>query len=334
MTETVAEIRTQLVSMGMSEEEAAEVKGKSALIAKRDELAKHLENEREMELEEEPDEYVPSYSDESDEEPDEYVPSYEDDIIEEEADETAAQVTEGLDKITSLKPGTKEWEDFIMSQFTEDELIEHPNMKGEQLPCLAGLSRVGQLMFNVTNTGVRSYSTTIIDNHPATTVVYQIMVEEVENGVPTYREYSAIADAWHGSMSGVFNAYPAAIAESRAEARTWKKLLGLRNKPAYEEISNSLEGTSIFDDIEDEEDGMITKTQESLIESKCEQFGIDVYKYINKKHFTDKENNPEPEFSSISEVPYDTAAAMVKYLTKIQSCTDDSVDIPEELAKD
>lgn len=341
MTEKVADIRNELIGMGMSEEEVMALKPKSVLVETRDKMLQEISEVSEMDVEEE-EEYTPVYQeveeletlDGDEEDPDEYVPDYDDNEILVSEEENDLDISNRIKEAGNVQLGDKNWQDKIMAMFNEDELIDNPKDKDDKLPCLAGLSRVGHLMFNVVYSGVKSISTGLINNHPSCTVVYQVDIQDMdESGLPVgIKTYTAAADAWSGSMNPGFDEYPAAIAESRAEARVWKKMLHLRNKPSYEEVSNKLDGIgSIFDDIP--VPGMINDNQIAAIEAKCDQFDIDVYKFINKKHFTNAEENPEPEYSDIKEVPYEIAQGMASYLNKLQTCTEDSLDIPEEIMK-
>lgn len=338
--ETVKDIRNELVGLGLTEEEANSIKGKSALCTKREELLTQMS---ELDMQDEPEEYEPVYpedapvaEEDNDDCPEEYEPVYpEDDLsMTEESDETLSQVSDTLKDIKNRVIGSKDWQDYIMSKFEDSELLDNPQNNSDKLPCLPGLSRVGHELYNIFFSGPTNIVTAVVNGHPSATVTYKIdFYDADEDGNAQMKTYIAVADAWIDNMNSSYNGYPAAIAESRAEARAWKKLLHLRNKPAYEEISDKIEGMeSVFDN--ETREGLITDAQISLIETKCEQFDIDVYKYINRNHFTQPSEYPKPTYESINEIPHNVALAMVKQLTtKYQVCTDDSEEIPEEIKK-
>lgn len=344
MSEKVADIRKDLVGLGLTEEEANAIKGKQALCDKREELLAQLSD---LDIEDDEDEYEPVYEDEpevnsilpedDDDGPDEYEPQYKEDeelSMTEESDETLTAVSDSLEGLEQRTLGSQAWQDYVMNKFYEKELIDNPQDSNDKLPCLAGLSRVGHELFEIIFSGAIEIMPNIINGHPSATVVYKIDFFEVdEDGNGQVKTYTAVGDAWIDNMNQNYNGYPSAIAESRAEARAWKKVLHLRNKPAYEEISDKIEGfESVFDN--ETREGFITDAQINLIETKCLQFDIDVYKYINRNHFVSPEEYPEPSYEKLSDVPHNVALTMVKQLTtKYQVCTEDSEEIPEEIKK-
>lgn len=348
MAEKVADIRKDLVELGLTPDEAQAIKGRAALIEKRDELKEATQIDIE-EIEEEisydtvePETeydteydtvYDTSYFEDNfeDGEPDEYDVSYPElNAVEPEED----LLTGTMDKLQSVsvdkaERGTPEWEDYVMSQFMAEELIDFGKLK---TPNLKGVSRVANKMFKIEKSGPVKVETWFANNHPAATVIYEVIARNNE----TRYTFSAVADAWIENMGGKdakdFTVHPAAIAESRAEARALKKLLDLRSVPAYEEVSktNGGYGPSVFDEQNSEPEN-ITSRQQTIIEQKCKQFGIDVYKFINKPHFTDPEKHPEPKYSIIEEISHKDAVAMCKELQKYQELTEDSKEIPKEI---
>lgn len=359
--ETVADIRAELVAMGLTPKEAASIKGKANLITKREEMQSStidVDEEYEVEYPEhegletmaDEDEYTVDYEDEFDEtdaafedytwgkgdDPNEYEVEYDDIDAVEENDDFHSEIIEIEDKIVdadSIAIGSAGWQDYVMGLFTDEELISNPKNEEQKVPCLAGLSRVANSIFDIVETYPVSIDTDFINGHPAATVRYQVTAEL--NG--RRYVYGAIGDAWIGSMGGEYSQYPGPIAESRAESRVLKKLLQLRNIPSYEEISKTGEAnkyqTSFFDEAIEAEPIGIKDSQKTIITQKANQFGIDVFKLINKPHFVNPEENPEILFDSIDDVPYNVATKIAAELAAYQSATEESKEIPEEILK-
>lgn len=358
--ETVADIRAELVSLGMTQKEANAIKGKSNLVEARDDMrASVIDIEEDYEVEYPEDEgvevstedaYEVTYEDEAEDAAiqvfdqaylnnGEYEVEYEDIDTEEESDSFHKEVRAIEEKIvdaSNIQLGGPEWQEYVMGLFTEEELIPNPDDKEQRIPCLAGLSRVASSIYKLNYSGPVAIETGYINNHPSATVTYRI---EAEYEGRTYIA-AAVGDAWIGSMDpqnpkSVYNRYPAAIAESRAESRALKKLLHLRNVPSYEEISRTGEANSyhspFFDESIDESPLEINDTQKMVINQKSKQFGIDVFKLINKPHFVNPEENPEILFDSIDDLPYNVASQIVIELSAYQSATEEGKEIPKEI---
>lgn len=348
MAEKVADIRAELVQLGLTVKEANDIKGAKALKAKRAELqasqiSYDVEPEEEYEVSYEEDDYPEHVAQSYPEE--EYEVSYEEDDDEDgytvTYDEEEDDFPEAVEKIereivdgANIPLGSPEWQELVMSMFREDELIPNPDNKDQKVPCLSGLSRVGNEIYHVISSEAVEIIPNVIDNWPAATVRYSITAENNDKIVT----YSAVADAWIKNMDpqkpdSVYNRYPTAIAESRAESRVWKKLLHIRHLPSYEEISKTGEAsnTSFFDEAVEEDPLFIKDGQKNIITQKCKQFGIDLYKLINKPHFVNPEENPEILFDNIDELPYNTACKIVKELSLYQTATEEAKEIPEEI---
>lgn len=350
MAEKVADIRKDLVELGLTEQEAKDIKTRANLIAKRAEILANsdIEIEADESLEEE---YPEEYQEE------EYTVEYPEvenleDGFEEFEDGLGDEIdvvyeddelTEAMDRVEQVKSDVKQlergsegWSDYVMSLFTDDELIEDVN-GGDKVPCLAGLSRVANQMFDIEVSKPVETQTGMYFNHPAATVTYLVIATN-KTTLNRY-EFGAVADAWIQSMgkNETFNVHAAAIAESRAESRALKKLLDLRNVVAYEEISKTggkSMGASVFDEAEEKDDEPLTDKQKLLIETKCKEFGIDLYKFINKQHFEDPESNPEPLYVSLEDVSRKVAGAMATELRRYQTCEETSKEIPESILED
>jgi len=109
------------------------------------------------------------------------------------------------------------------------------------------------------------------------------------------------------------------MAETRAEARALRKALGLNN-PAAEEFKDD-KSVGVFESSDVET--LITEIQTKLINTKCNQLGIDVDKF-QKKHF------PNKELAQLTRTEASTLAAQIN---KYQTNTEESENIPDEIRK-
>lgn len=342
MAEKVADIRADLIKLGLTEQQVNDIKGRPALLEKRLELMPVQDEEQDEQDEDyqiegqEPEEYPTTYDstdidDGMDDGTDDgYAVTYEEDPFSDAIDQVQQNKVNFENNIPDR--GTPDWDAYIMSQFTSDELIDFGKIK---TPCLRGVSRVVNKMFDIEKSGPSRVENWFANNNPAATVTYEVVgVDKVTSKRYTF---SAVADAWSGNMGDNkdFNTHPSAVAESRAESRALKKLLDLRSVPAYEEIakSNNGYGPSVFDE-QEEKTSNITEIQQATIEAKCKQFGVDVYKFINKLHFVDPEKHPEPKFSMIDELTNKQAAKLLKELGDYQKSDETAKPIPEQIFED
>lgn len=157
-----------------------------------------------------------------------------------------------------------EWQDYVMSQFTDEELYKgkHPNVNG--------LRRVtelvlGPIIFGKVNTVNISYQETPITSGFRATVEYAVGIE-TENGL---LEFSSVADAGPDNADPVYRKFPAALAETRAESRALRKALKLQ-VAAAEELSAVAES--------DKQNETLTKQQLSTIKLLSHRLGVSLVK--------------------------------------------------------
>ena len=117
--------------------------------------------------------------------------------------------------------GSKEWNEFVMSQFENNELIDGN-------PICAGLRRVAEeLLGDIISSGPSEVYPSTDPNGPGrATVVYQVVFNWMNSG--EVRTYSEVADVWHGNTDDLFCAHPVATASTRAEGRALRKALKVR----------------------------------------------------------------------------------------------------------
>ena len=231
------------------------------------------------------------------------------DLFEEEtgdlvAEEPSFVKTESpVDKIEDNTPsiGSSEWDSYVMSQFQNNELIDGN-------PICAGLRRVTELVLrDIVSSGPVQVFPANDENGPGrATVVFKVVIECFDGKI---REYSEVADVWHGNTDDLFCAHPVATASTRAEGRALRKALKLRvlaaeelaRKDIVEIVKQSVKSANRIDGI--------TNQQIQFMDNFCSRFDINVLNFINMG----KETYP-----SIYEINKDKAAQMIKHLNQYQ----------------
>ena len=231
------------------------------------------------------------------------------DLFEEETGDLAAEEqsfvkTESpVDKIEDNTPsiGSAEWDSYVMSQFQNNELIDGN-------PICAGLRRVTELVLgDIVSSGPVQVFPANDENGPGrATVVFKVVIECFDGKI---REYSEVADVWHGNTDDLFCAHPVATASTRAEGRALRKALKLRvlaaeelaRKDIVEIVKQSVKSANRIDGI--------TNQQIQFMDNFCSRFDINVLNFINMG----KETYP-----SIYEINKDKAAQMIKHLNQYQ----------------
>jgi len=209
-----------------------------------------------------------------------------------------------------------EWHDYAMSQFKDIEL-------DNGYPTLYGLRRVAELLLGDI---IQSGPTTVFppntpDEPGRATVIYTVVFDW--NNTGKERAFSAAGGAWEGNTDKTFNIFPEAIAEARAEGRALRKALKLRVVAAEEMVKEPVirekekNSTGEWDG-----NAPISDIQKTFIKLKCEQFKINLDKFLNHNGWT---------YSSLDEVNKDVAKNMIELFNKYQTNTKDSLPIPEEI---
>ena len=221
-----------------------------------------------------------------------------------------------------------EWESFVMSQFTTEELMEG------KYPKLNGLRRVADLVLGdvVFSGPVKVESLPTTDSPGRATVTYGLKFLW-KLGIPEHigigdhlplREFLAVGDSYPGNTPNpTFAVFPQVIAENRAESRALRKALRISVVSA-EELP--VKGKEDFTQMAVQEvvpvageSRYITQTQINSITIMCSRLMIDREKFINIG---------ELKYDAIEKVPYDRALKMVAQLNKYQT---NSADVPESI---
>ncbi len=164
--------------------------------------------------------------------------------------------------------GNVEWHDYVMKQFTDDELF-----KGN--PTVDALRRVTESVCgSILSIDSEVLQTPTKENEKRATVKVKISLSDGQ-------QYSGVADSYWGNTDKTFRNYPTCIAETRAEGRALRKALGLQKVFAMEEkaenVDDPLDGNSL-----QQEQGLITDTQIQFIDVMCrsDRLNLDVQKIV------------------------------------------------------
>jgi hypothetical protein len=228
----VEEIRKLLVEKGLTEEEANDIKGKSALMGKLAELVGPMDEVDEV--------------DDSDE------------ILE------SAEVIEDPSPHGNIPLRTsREWNDYVLSQLFEDE-------KKDGHPTVDGLRRLVELLIGEINSESDVNQCPGPDNQYSATVTVHISAG--------FRKMSGAADVNPKNTEGVYAKHAVATAESKAEGRAFRKLLGLRGVLAAEELVDESQIEDTTDKIKD--------AQISMLNITAKKQDVDIEKWLAKKNIS------------------------------------------------
>jgi hypothetical protein len=139
-----------------------------------------------------------------------------------ETNDTTVKEQSSLEKM--IERTDPKWHEFVMSLFSEDELVEG-------MPKVAGLRRVSEKLYGQPHFSgpIQIFPSNEYDNPGRSTVLFSVQFSHA-----TYQE---VADSWIGNTDDAFAVYGIAMASTRAEARALRKALGLHGA-AFEEITS------------------------------------------------------------------------------------------------
>lgn len=241
-----------------------------------------------------------------------------------------AYVEEGPD------PTSPEWQNYVMGEFLEGELIE---INGSKYPNCYGLRRVtrkilGDIKFSTVETVYYPNS-----NPPRTVVKYSVGVHKY--GEPDVTVVSDIASVSQVNTDDLFLGYPEETAATRAEGRCLRKILMLncvaaeeltRNKNVAAEVKKTIQSAPT--DGSYTSSGDITPNQIRLLKNKCSEMGIDPLKFVNTRQ---KYNCPDRgtitiggsvQVQKLEEAKKQETIDLIKLLHNYQN---NSQNIPKEI---
>jgi hypothetical protein len=202
-----------------------------------------------------------------------------------------------------------EWQDYVLAQFAPNEMDE------EGRPYVHGLRRVARkLLGPVLKSGCRVVRPPVFVDGldkamvlAPTTVEYEIIIlwaKPEKNGPEGAYEvsFSDCASVYLGNCDPFFARYAPEVASTRAEARCYRKALGLRKIAAEENTTVGVDDAAA--------DGLISPTQINFIDVLSKRCGIDAMKFIN---------SGKSRYRTVNDVPYGVAALMVQKLSSYQN---------------
>ena len=227
-----------------------------------------------------------------------------------------------------------EWNDYVMSLFDSDELIDgkYPNVNS--------LRRLTELLLGeIVFSGPVKVENTMDPEHTGKAVViYRVDIAwklgalydgyvNVADGYPT-KSFSSVASSWIGNTDDFYAVFPESIAETRAEGRALRRALRI-NVVCADELTKKDTAAYVAQQQQSkpttgewEEESQITDQQINTIELMCNRLGIDVTKFIN---------SGTKNYKDIQSVTRTAAAGMLKQLNRYQSTGNDALDIPQNL---
>jgi hypothetical protein len=211
-----------------------------------------------------------------------------------------------IDEPTMTSP---EWSEFVMRQFTENEL------DAEGRPLVHGLRRVVRLLLGpILESRARVVQApSLIPSIEKVGILQPAVVEHtvrilmtrLEQGLSEAYpvEFCEAADCYFGNVGDIeFARYQTAMASTRAESRALRKALQI-NTIASEE-------KSVLPSCEAGLTGMISPEQVNFLTVLCSRLDINVMKYIN---------SGKTKYDAVEKIPYGVAALMVEHLSKYQN---------------
>lgn len=186
-----------------------------------------------------------------------------------------------LPKIHSL-----EWQDFVLAQFSSEELL---GIGKGKYPTVVGLRRVVELLLGEIVFSGPTQVFPALDGASVgrASVLYKLDIAwradntyvDLNAGLPL-RTFCATAEAWSENIpDDRFKPYPLTIAETRAEGRALRKALFLKIQSAEEIVGTEMptkESVSVVEEYNENEP--ISTQQISVIRSMCVNLNIDVDK--------------------------------------------------------
>ena len=274
----VADLRKILVSAGLSVEEAENIKGKRNLMDKVEELnVTHL-----VEAVDEEDMVV--FDEESN------------------GDENVVDVDQ--DEKIPL-PTSPDWHDWVMSQFTGDELISGK-------PVVDGLRRVAEKVIGpIVFAKARCVQAPVRTNDNHATVEHTVGFA-TEWGV---KEFCDVADVDFKNTPMEYANHATATASTKAESRALRKALKLKKMITHEESLMEEVDPALIDTMNMKWDPhlKINNAQKAAIDNLCKKLDINVWKFINSGSET---------YADINDVRHSTAKDMIELLNKYQNHED------------
>lgn len=191
-----------------------------------------------------------------------------------------------------------DWNDYVLSQLREDEMIEGS-------PTVSGLRRLTELLIGEIRTSQCHVFCCPTNDNRIAVVKHTIQIID-SNG--QYKLYEGVADCHRHNTDAPYSAYLVATADTRAEGRALRSMLGIKKAVAEELSKDPQPEADIGSGVEN-----ITSIQEKTIKALCLRMKLDLDKYIN---------SGKGKFESIKDVDYSSAQGMIQQLNLYQQNDD------------
>lgn len=160
--------------------------------------------------------------------------------------------------------GSKEWTDYVLAELDEDE-------KRDGHPTVDGLRRLVELFVGE----ITTVWTDVVQAPNPENQYCAVVKVDITAG---FKQFSGAADVNAKNTDSLYAKHSTATAESRAEGRALRKLLGLKGVLAAEEIVKESDIVDPYDKIKDSQISMINITAQKL--------DLDVVKWLEKKNIS------------------------------------------------
>lgn len=211
--------------------------------------------------------------------------------------EATATIEESRDA-TGPRMTDPEWTDWLMGQLTDREKDENGN------PRVTGLRRLARLHLGTIVGSIPGHFIGAEEDNGFRATSSHIVSIAWGGNRDDIRVFGGIADTYSGNTDPEYCRHAAATAETKAEARAYRRALALENVVAAEELTN-------VPVTEAGVDGLIVPSQERGIDTLCKRLDINVSKFINS-------GSSGKHYKHVAHVPYKTAQVMIEQLNKYQ----------------
>jgi hypothetical protein len=201
-------------------------------------------------------------------------------------------------------PNDPGWTDYIISQMEGNET------DGEGHPRRDGLRRMVEKHMGKI---IRSQPVQVVppkgsgDSHMAT-VVWEVVYRDFDGDMC---QWGDVADVYPGNTEPEFARFASSTAGTRAEARTYRKILRLSRVAADELTKVDVADAGL--------NGLITPQQTKVMDKLCRDLDIDIMKYVNAGKI---------KYKHVTHVTYEKAIDTLEYLNTLFQNPD---TIPESL---
>lgn len=189
-------------------------------------------------------------------------------------------------------PDEPEWNDYVLSLLTPNELVEGN-------PTCDGLRRIAEKLIGPIKAGLaRVVQAPNPQNDMTATVEFTIHFLDGE-------AWTSVADVNSSNCEPKFARFASAVAETRAEGRALRKALRLRKVVTAEEPEQVTDKGDLFDSEKS------SQMQQNTIVHLCERNNIDIDKFLSEaKGFTWSGN--------VQDIPKRSAVTIISVLSEMQ----------------